>query len=261
MTNDLQEHYDSIQFKKALQELHITNVSELKEYNCVSLANKLRTGYDKLMIIRKLNDLGYLPSDENAISIHDIPMSRKMRNILLRNGIVYLSQLSAYPREEILQFRNVGKNAMLEIDNLCEKYGIEIRSLSPIKEAFSEFPFHRKMYPLFFRGGIFSVDDIRNKSAHDLYNICEQDYRLTMKTYHILRKNGVTLCNWNDQYLFEIISQRKSVQLFEEYGIIAVSQLSDCNERQLKVMSDSIPALSPLIEKLLADTHMGKDVD
>ena len=261
MTNDLQEHYDSIQFKKALQELHITNVSELKEYNCVSLANKLRTGYDKLMIIRKLNDLGYLPSDENAISIHDIPMSRKMRNILLRNGIVYLSQLSAYPREEILQFRNVGKNAMLEIDNLCEKYGIEIRSLSPIKEAFSEFPFHRKMYPLFFRGGIFSVDDIRNKSAHDLYNICEQDYRLTMKTYHILRKSGVILCNWNDQYLFEILPQNKSVQLFEEYGIIAVSQLSDCNERQLKVMSDSIPALSPLIEKLSADTRMDKDVD
>lgn len=261
MTNDLQEHYDSIQFKKALQELHITNVSELKEYNCVSLANKLRTGYDKLMIIRKLNDLGYLPSDENAISIHDIPMSRKMRNILFRNGIVYLSQLSAYPREEILQFRNVGKNAMLEIDNLCEKYGIEIRSLSPIKEAFSEFPFHRKMYPLFFRGGIFSVDDIRNKSAHDLYNICEQDYRLTMKTYHILRKNGIILCGWNDQYLFEIIPQYKSVQLFEEYGIIAVSQLSDCNERQLKVMSDNIPALSSLIEKLLANIHMDKDVD
>lgn len=261
MKNDIQEHYDSIQIKKAMQDLHITKVSELKEYNCVTLANKLRTGYNKLMIIRKLHDLGYLPSTENVISIHDIPMSRKMRNIFLRNGIVYLSQLSAYPREEILQFRNVGKNAMLEIDNLCEKYGIEIRSLSPIKEAFSEFPLHKKMYPLFLRGDIFSVDDIRNKSAHDLYNICEQDYRLTMKTYHILRKNGVILCNWNDQYLFEIIPQNKSVQLFEEYGIIAVSQLSDCNERQLKVMSDSIPALSSLIEKLLADIHMDKNVD
>ena len=44
MKNDVQEHYDSIQFKKALQELHIANVSELKEYNCVTLANKLRTG-------------------------------------------------------------------------------------------------------------------------------------------------------------------------------------------------------------------------
>ena len=170
------------------------------------------------MIIRKLHDLGYLPSTENAISIYDIPISRKMRNIFWGNGIVYLSQLSAYPREEILQFRNVGKNAMLEIDNLCEKYGIEIRSLSPIKEAFSEFQFHKKIYPLFFRGGIFSVDDIRNKSAHDLYNICEQDYRLTMKTYHILRKNGVILCNWNDQYLFEIIPQNKSVSYLRNMG-------------------------------------------
>ena len=59
MKNDIQEHYDSIQFKKALQELHIANVSELKEYNCVTLANKLRTGYNKLMIIRKLNETQY----------------------------------------------------------------------------------------------------------------------------------------------------------------------------------------------------------
>lgn len=261
MKNDIQELYNSIQIKKAMQDLHIIKASELKEYNCVTLANKLRTSYDKLMIIRKLNDLGYLPSTKNAISIHDIPMSRKMRNIFLRNGIVYLSQLSAYPREEILQFRNVGKNAMLEIDNLCEKYGIQIRSLSPIKEAFIEFQYHRKMYPLFFRGGIFSVDDIRNKSAHDLYNICEQDYCLTMKTYHILRKNGVILCDWNDQYLFEILSQRKSVWLWEKYEISIVSQLSNCSEQQLKVIAENVPALSVLIETLLANTHMDKDMD
>ncbi len=139
---------------------------------------------------------------------------------------------------------------MSEIDTLCEKYGIQIRSLSPIKEIFSEFQFHKKIYPLFFRGNIFSVDDIRNKSAYDLYNICEQDYCLTMKTYYSLRKNGVTLCGWNDQYLFEILPQYKSVQLFKQYGIIAVSQLSDCSEQQLKKISDSVPALSSLIQKL-----------
>ena len=179
----------------------------------------------------------------------------------MRNGIVYLAQLSAYPREEILQFRNVGEYAMSEIDTLCEKYGIQIRSLCPIKEAFSKFQFHKKIYPLFFRGNIFSVDDIRNKSAHDLYNICEQDYCLTMKTYHALRKNGVTLCGRNDQYLFEILPQYKSVQLFKQYGIIAVSQLSHCSGQQLKIISYSVPALSSLIQKLLADTHMDKVVD
>ena len=38
MKNDIQEHYDSIQIKKAMQDLHITKASELKEYNCVTLA-------------------------------------------------------------------------------------------------------------------------------------------------------------------------------------------------------------------------------
>lgn len=258
--NNLELHY-SLYIKKTLQKIHITKVSDLKEYDCLTLAKALPEYCDKAIIIKKLNDLGYLSSAENAISIYDIPMSRKMRNIFLRNGIVYLSQLSAYPREEILQFRMVGKDAMLEIDNICEKYGIQIRSLSPIKEAFSEFQFHKKIYPLFFRGDIFSVDDIRNKSAHDLYNICEQDYCFTMKTYHRLRKNGVILCGWSDQYLFEIIPQNKSVQLFEKYGIISVSQLSDCSKQQLRAISDSVPALSSLIQKLLAEAHMDKDAD
>lgn len=82
-----------------------------------------------------------------------------------------------------------------------------------------------------------------------------------MKTYYALRKNGVTLCGWNDQYLFEILPQYKSVRLFKQYGIIAVLQLSDCSGQQLKIISDSVPELSSLIQKLLADTHMDKVVD
>lgn len=261
MKNDILELQYSLYIKKTLQKIHITKVSDLKEYDCLTLAKALPQDCNKALIIKKLNDLGYLPSAENAISIYDIPMSRKMRNIFSRNGIVCLAQLSAYPREEILQFHRVGEYSMSEIDTLCEKYGIQIRSLSPIKEAFSEFQFHKKIYPLFFRGNIFSVDDIRNKSAHDLYNICEQDYCLTMKTYYALRKNGVTLCGWNDQYLFEILPQYKSVRLFKQYGIIAVSQLSDRSGQQLKIISDSVPELSSLIQKLLADTHMDKVVD
>lgn len=81
------------------------------------------------------------------------------------------------------------------------------------------------------------------------------------ETYHALRKNGVTLCGWNDQYLFEILPQYKSVQLFKQYGIIAVSQLSDCSGQQLKIISDSVPALSSFIQKLSADAHIDRDVD
>ena len=64
-----------------------------------------------------------------------------------------------------MQFRNVGEYAMSEIDTLCEKYGIQIRSLSTIIEASSGFQFRKKIYPLFFRGELFSVDDIRQCSG------------------------------------------------------------------------------------------------
>ena len=144
MKNDIQEHYDSIQIKKAMQDLHITKASELKEYNCVTLANKLRTGYNKLMIIRKLNDLGYLPSAENAISIYDIPMSRKMRNIFLRNGIVYLAQLSAYPREEILQFRNVGNLPCQKLIPFVKNTGFRYVPFPPLKRHSANFNFTKK---------------------------------------------------------------------------------------------------------------------
>ena len=222
MKNDILELHYSLYIKKTLQKIHITKVSDLKEYDCLTLAKALPQDCNKALIIKKLNDLGYLPSAENAISIYDIPMSRKMRNIFLRNGIVYLAQLSAYPREEILQFRNVGEYAMSEIDTLCEKYGIQIRSLCPIKEAFSEFQFHKKIYPLFFRGNIFSVDDIRNKSAHDLYNICEQDYCLTMKTYHALMlmygKEARNRKQEIDRQHHTIPNQRNQIPKDKHYG-------------------------------------------
>ena len=97
------------------------------------------------MIIRKLNDLGYLPSAESAISIHDIPMSRKMDEYFLRNGIVYLAQLSAYPREEILQFRNVGELAMSEIDTLCENMGFRYVPFALLKRHSASFNFTKNI--------------------------------------------------------------------------------------------------------------------
>ena len=129
--------------------------------------------------------------------------------------VSYIFHSFLHIQGSILQFRNVGEYAMSEIDTLCEKYGIQIRSLSTIIEASSGFQFRKKIYPLFFRGELFSVDDIRNKS----------------------------------------------VQLFKQYGIIAISQLSDCSGQQLKIISDSVPALSSFIQKLSADAHIDRDVD
>ena len=99
-------------------------------------ANKCPKGCNALAIVNALNSLGYLYPPENEISVSDILMSKRLQNVLVYNNILYLSQLSIHPREEILKFRNLGEGTMPELDSICQKYGIQIRSLASIREAF-----------------------------------------------------------------------------------------------------------------------------
>lgn len=102
--------------------LQITKVSELKGLNYLTFANKCPKNYNVIAIADELNALGYLYPPENEISVNDILMSKRLQNVLMQNNILYLSQLSIHPREEILKFRNLGKSTMLELDSICEKF-------------------------------------------------------------------------------------------------------------------------------------------
>ena len=101
--------------------LGITKVSDLEG---LKLSDILQT--DVLKIIM------YLPCwwteriripvpAEIEISVYDVPMIKRLQNVLIRNNILYLSQLSIHPREEILKFRKYGRSTMLELDNIWWK--------------------------------------------------------------------------------------------------------------------------------------------
>ncbi len=231
--------------------LQITKVSELEGLNYLTFANKCPKGCNAIAIANELNELGYLYPPENEISINDIPMSKRLQNVLMYNNILYLSQLSLHPREEILKFRNLGENTMPELDSICEKYGIQIRSLVSIKEAFSNCNFPARLHTLFFQNGIFSIDDLQHKTAYDINEICGHDYALTMKTYYTLKKNGVVFDDWEDKYLFEVLSQKNSALIWRKYDLATISQLLDCNEAQLKKICSAFPKLSETIKTLL----------
>lgn len=230
--------------------LQITKVSELKGLNYLTFANKCPKGCNATAIANELNALGYLYPPENEISVKDIPMSKRLQNVLMFNNILYLSQLSTHPREEILKFRNLGESTMPELDSICEKYGIQIRSLASIKEAFSICHFPAMLHTFFFQNGIFCIDDLQHKTAYDLNEICGHDYTLTMKTYYALKKNGVVFDDWKDKYLFEVLSQKNSALIWREYDLATMSQLLDCNEAQLKEICSAFPKLSEAIKTL-----------
>lgn len=223
--------------------LQITKVSELEGLNYLTFANKCPKGCNATAIANELNSLGYLYPPENEISVNDIPMSKRLQNVLVYNNILYLSQLSIHPREEILKFRNLGEGTMPELDSICQKYGIQIRSLASIREAFDSCHFPTMLHNLFFQNKIFSMDDFKHKTAHDLYAICQRDYALTMKTYYTLKKNGVMFEEWEDKYLFEILPKKKTSLIWQKYEISTVSQFSDYNKEQLKEMTSLSPKL------------------
>ena len=223
--------------------LQITKVSELEGLNYLTFANKCPKGCNATAIANELNALGYLYPPENEISVNDIPMSKRLQNVLVYNNILYLSQLSIHPREEILKFRNLGEGTMPELDSICQKYGIQIRSLASIREAFDSCHFPTMLHNLFFQNKIFSMDDFKHKTAHDLYAICQRDYALTMKTYYTLKKNGVMFEEWEDKYLFEILPKKKTSLIWQKYEISTVSQFSNYNKEQLKEMTSLSPKL------------------
>ena len=226
--------------KFALAYAGITTVSELKEYNYISLANVLPRNCSLNPIMKELNTYGYIFPPENEIPISSIPMSKRLYNILDRNNILYISQLTHYAREEIMQFRNLGSTTLIELDVLCQKYHVKINSLSIVKERLQQFNFPSKLYIYLFRNNIHHINDFNDKTVYDLYCICNKDYLLTMKTYRILRKHGNTPKSWHDKFLFEITSEPKSITLFKKNKLTTLSQFSNLTEADKKRITPAL---------------------
>lgn len=229
--------------KHALQNAGFTMVSELIGQNYITLVPKFPPHYNILAIIQELNPLGYLLPPENEKSIYDTPMSKRLLNILERNNLIYLSQLSEYPIENIAKLRNLGEKTLEELEQICKRNNIHIGSIQSIKDKLAQYNFPAGAYAKFYKSNISSLDDFNHKTAHDLYNICSQDYILTIKVYYILKKNGIILNDWNDKYLFEIMPEKTATRLWYRHQISTISQLSNHSADELKKLYTISPKL------------------
>lgn len=238
--------------KSALKSIGLTMVSELAGQNHITLIRKFPKNYNIEPLIDELNTLGYLlpPSDE--ISIYDVAMSKRLQNVLIRNGVKYLSQLSSYPKEEILHFRNLGEKTILELEQICQEYNIEIRSMLSIKEYFDKYRFPSKIYPMLFQNNISCIDDFKHMTANDLYLICQENYSLTMQVYFILKENGIVFDSWQDKFIFEILPGKNAAFLWKKHKISRLSQMPGCNESTLKESLSSSNSFAAAIKELLS---------
>ncbi len=239
--------------KSALKNIGLTMVSELAGQNYITLINKFPKNFNMEPLINELNALGYLLPPSNEISIYDVPMSKRLQNALVRNGVMYLSQLASYPKEDILHFRNLGQKTILELEQICQEYNIELRSILSIKDYFDKYQLPSKIYPMLFRNNISCLDDFKHMTANDLYHICQKDYSLTMQSYYILKENGIVFDGWQDKYIFEILPEKNAAILWKKHKICMLSQIPDCSEYTLKEALSSSYSFTAAMKELLSN--------
>ncbi len=239
--------------KNTLHELGFTMVSDLEGYDYISLTQKFPLKRHRVFsIIQELNGAGYLLPPDNAVSIYDVPMSKRLFHILERNYFLYLSQLSLCSKEELACLRNLGEQTMIELEKICQEHHIELRSVHNIKENLAPYhlPFTSRHYEALYKYNITSIDDFNKITTHDLHIICQYYYYDTMKTYYILKDNGVVFQTWEDQYLFELLSGKIAQKISRKYRIDTISMLQSYSEEYIESMPS---AILPSVKAMLAE--------
>lgn len=229
--------------KNTLHELGFTMVSDLEGHDYISLIQKFPTQRHRVFsIIQELNDAGYLLPPDNTVSIYDVPMSKRLLHIFERNHILYLSQLSLCSKEEHARMRNLGEGTMIELEEICKAHGIELHSVHSIKENLAPYhlPFTSRHYEELYKYNIASIDDFNKITTHDLHIICQHYYNDTMKAYYILKDNRIVFQAWEDQYLFELLSEKIAQKLSRRYHIDTISKLQSCSEEYIESMPSAI---------------------
>lgn len=133
-----------------LYELGIEDIAEIENISVPEFMERYsdrlysNTCMDKLLKMGKI----YIPEGEKRVS--DLQISTRLRNILLGHNVYLISQITKYSREDVMDFRHLGKEAMKELDAICEQEGIRLMSIYEIGERIPEVEFTprqlRKLY-------------------------------------------------------------------------------------------------------------------
>ena len=74
-------------------------------------------------------------------SIHELELSLRSENCLLRVGIEYIDDLLQRSHDDLLKIRNLGKKSLVEIENKLEELGLQLSAVSmyPDDEVLGDF--------------------------------------------------------------------------------------------------------------------------
>ena len=138
--------------------------------------------------IDELVACGIMQEIPGEIKISELDISPRLRNILHRAYMRYLSQVAEYSREDLMRLRNLGPGTLKELLSVCEEYGIKIWSVNDLPIEIRKSGIHPLKYAKWYADGISDLSDLSGKSQEELFELCDGNEKVVKKIMGLLRK-------------------------------------------------------------------------
>lgn len=235
-----------------LVKAEITDLSELSEKTVDNICKDKKINRDCLIdALDELMKKGFIPIPDNEVPLCNAGLSVKVSNILKRKKILYLSLLTRYSKEDILQFRDLGKKSYEELETVCSRFGITIESNAKYREFARSLGLPPSYAGCFFDNRVTSIDYFRNKTAADLYEICGGKYSKAMRLYYLLVERGITVERPDSKkiFIFEILPSSQALKALKKGRIKTIADAAFFAEAELLRIGLSKKSIQKLLSQ------------
>lgn len=164
-----------------LKEAGINGVDDVQGLTVSEFVEKYSRSHFCNSCLDRLLELGVVYVPEGEVRVNDLPITTRLRNILLRNNVYVLSDIKKYAREDILKFRNLGAGTMKELEAICEKEGIHIPTLKEIEARMLGVKFSDRQLSRMFDLKILYPEDFLRLTEEDVEYLIHLDKGMRKK--------------------------------------------------------------------------------
>ena len=164
-----------------LKEAGINGVDDVQGLTVSEFVEKYSRSHFCNSCLDRLLELGVVYVPEGEVRVNDLPITTRLRNILLRNNVYVLSDIRKYAREDILKFRNLGDGTMKELETICEKEGIHLITLKEIEARMLGVKFSDRQLSRMFDLKILYPEDFLRLTEDDVEYLVHLDKGMRKK--------------------------------------------------------------------------------
>lgn len=151
-----------------LDEIGVKDISEVQGLSVSEFIEKYSQKHFRNICLDRLLEVGYVyvPGGEKLVT--ELPITTRLKNILLRNDVYILSDIVKYSREDIMKFRNLGEGTMKELEDICEQEGVHFISLHEIEDRMLGVKFSNRQLTKMFHLNILHPKDFLNVTDEEV---------------------------------------------------------------------------------------------